>query len=74
MYFVETFFAVVFSSLEPRESPTLHCANIQVVNCEDLKNTLQEHFEKAYQVKMYQHWFCGQTPGMDICYVGRLGL
>ncbi|XP_034740804.1 kallikrein-8-like [Etheostoma cragini] len=53
---------------KPGESPTLHCADIEVVNCADLKNNLQKDFPKVYQVKVYQHWFCGQTPKMDICY------
>ncbi|XP_059188523.1 kallikrein-6-like [Centropristis striata] len=53
---------------KPGNSPTLHCADVEVVDCEDLKNTLQEHFPKAYQVKVYQHWFCGQTANVDICY------
>lgn len=73
LYFAETF-QCCFSSLEPSKSPTLHCANIEVINCEDLKNTLQEYFPKVNQVKVYQHWFCGQTPKMDICYVGWHGL
>ncbi|XP_035856797.1 kallikrein-6-like isoform X1 [Sander lucioperca] len=53
---------------KPSVSPTLHCADVNVVNCTDLINTLQKDFPKAYQVKVYQHWFCGQTPKMDICY------
>uniref|UniRef100_A0A3B4YXA6 Peptidase S1 domain-containing protein n=1 Tax=Seriola lalandi dorsalis TaxID=1841481 RepID=A0A3B4YXA6_SERLL len=56
------------SSLEPGKSPVLHCADIDVVDCEDLKKTLQQNFQKVYRVKKYQHWFCGQTPGIDICY------
>uniref|UniRef100_A0A3P9B8G0 Peptidase S1 domain-containing protein n=1 Tax=Maylandia zebra TaxID=106582 RepID=A0A3P9B8G0_9CICH len=36
--------------LEPGESPSLHCAETEVVSCTD-----------------YQHWFCGQSPGKDIC-------
>ncbi|XP_076585792.1 kallikrein-6-like [Chaetodon auriga] len=53
---------------KPGNSPTLHCADIDVVSCDDLKNTLQKHFQAVYQVKVYQHWFCGQKPGVDICY------
>uniref|UniRef100_A0A8P4GLM1 Peptidase S1 domain-containing protein n=1 Tax=Dicentrarchus labrax TaxID=13489 RepID=A0A8P4GLM1_DICLA len=53
---------------KPSSSPTLHCADIEVVSCENLNKTLQAHFPKVYQVKQYQHWFCGQTPGVDICY------
>ncbi|XP_040891114.1 kallikrein-8-like [Toxotes jaculatrix] len=53
---------------KPGRSPDLHCADIEVVDCEDLKKTLQTNFQQVYQVKDCQHWFCGQTPGMDICY------
>ncbi|KAI9529100.1 hypothetical protein NQZ68_013407 [Dissostichus eleginoides] len=53
---------------KPSASPTLHCADINIVDCEDLINTLQKDFPKVYPVKVYQHWFCGQTPGKDICY------
>ncbi|XP_044042604.1 kallikrein-8-like isoform X1 [Siniperca chuatsi] len=53
---------------KPSKSPTLHCADIDVVSCENLNNTLQKKFQQVYQVKVYQHWFCGQTPGVDICY------
>ncbi|XP_023284871.1 kallikrein-8-like [Seriola lalandi dorsalis] len=53
---------------KPGKSPVLHCADIDVVDCEDLKKTLQQNFQKVYRVKKYQHWFCGQTPGIDICY------
>lgn len=47
LYFAETF-QCCFSSLEPSKSPALHCANIEVVNCEDLKNTLKEYFPNGY--------------------------
>ncbi|XP_063736932.1 kallikrein-8-like [Eleginops maclovinus] len=53
---------------EPSASSDLHCADTNVVPCEDLRNTLQKDFPKVYQVKVYQHWFCGQTPAKDICY------
>ncbi|XP_008279179.1 kallikrein-8-like [Stegastes partitus] len=49
------------------KSPTLHCADIEVVDCEDLELTLQEKSPNVYHVKKYQHWFCGQSPGVDIC-------
>ncbi|GAA6222234.1 kallikrein-8-like [Lates japonicus] len=52
----------------PGKSDVLRCADIDVVDCEDLKTTLQENFPRVYRVKEYQHWFCGQTPGFDICY------
>uniref|UniRef100_A0AAQ6AI48 trypsin n=1 Tax=Amphiprion ocellaris TaxID=80972 RepID=A0AAQ6AI48_AMPOC len=55
-------------SLEPGKSQTLHCTDIKVVDCEDLRHTLLEKAPKVYQVKMYQHWFCGQSLGVDICY------
>uniref|UniRef100_A0A3P9BDD0 Peptidase S1 domain-containing protein n=1 Tax=Maylandia zebra TaxID=106582 RepID=A0A3P9BDD0_9CICH len=38
------------TSTEPGESPSLHCAETEVVSCTD-----------------YQHWFCGPSPGKDIC-------
>ncbi|KAM9363772.1 kallikrein-6-like [Symphorus nematophorus] len=50
------------------KASSLHCAEIDVVSCEDLNNTLQQCFKEIYKVKMYQHWFCGQSPGKDICY------
>uniref|UniRef100_A0A3Q1B5Z2 trypsin n=1 Tax=Amphiprion ocellaris TaxID=80972 RepID=A0A3Q1B5Z2_AMPOC len=53
---------------EPGKSQTLHCTDIKVVDCEDLRHTLLEKAPKVYQVKMYQHWFCGQSLGVDICY------
>ncbi|XP_070776967.1 kallikrein-6-like [Enoplosus armatus] len=53
---------------KPSKSPDLHCANITVVSCDDFKDTLQKKFPKVYQVKMSQDWFCGRTPGVDICY------
>uniref|UniRef100_A0A3B4ZG16 Peptidase S1 domain-containing protein n=1 Tax=Stegastes partitus TaxID=144197 RepID=A0A3B4ZG16_9TELE len=52
---------------EPRESPTLQCATIDVVDCNNLRNTLQNIFPNIYPVKIYQHWFCGQRAGVDIC-------
>lgn len=64
---------LLFCSPEPGESPTLHCADFKVVNCENLNKTLQQTYPHVYKVKVYQHWFCGQTPGMDICYVGCHG-
>ncbi|XP_010765080.1 kallikrein-8-like [Notothenia coriiceps] len=53
---------------KPGASPALHCADINVVDCKDLVNTLQKDFPEAYPVKAYQHWFCGQARGKDICY------
>uniref|UniRef100_A0A3Q3FRF4 trypsin n=1 Tax=Kryptolebias marmoratus TaxID=37003 RepID=A0A3Q3FRF4_KRYMA len=58
----------MLSSLEPSKSPTLHCANVNVVDCENLRNTLREKYLAFYQLKKDHHWFCGQTPGVDICY------
>ncbi|XP_036960404.1 kallikrein-6-like [Acanthopagrus latus] len=49
-------------------SPTLQCAEVDVVSCKDLNETVQKHFPRVHQVKVYQHWFCGQSPGKDICY------
>ncbi|XP_042340350.1 kallikrein-6-like [Plectropomus leopardus] len=39
--------------------------NTEVVDCEDLQNTLQTLFPKVYRVKVYQHWFCGKSPTVD---------
>ncbi|KAM8771692.1 kallikrein-6-like isoform 2-T4 [Acanthopagrus schlegelii] len=49
-------------------SPTLQCAEVDAVSCKDLNETVQKHFPQVHQVKVYQHWFCGQSPGKDICY------
>uniref|UniRef100_A0A671VZL2 Peptidase S1 domain-containing protein n=1 Tax=Sparus aurata TaxID=8175 RepID=A0A671VZL2_SPAAU len=65
MYFVET---CPSSSLERGVSVTLQCAEFDVVSCKDLNETVQKHFPQDHQVKVYQHWFCGQSPGKDICY------
>ncbi|KAM4750048.1 kallikrein-8-like [Anableps anableps] len=53
---------------KPSISPDLHCAEINAVDCNDLKNTLKEKYPHGYKIKLYQHWFCGQTPGVDICF------
>ncbi|KAK5605947.1 hypothetical protein CRENBAI_002959 [Crenichthys baileyi] len=53
----------------PSKSPDLHCAEINIVDCDELKNTLKDKYPNAYKVKMYQHWFCGQKAGVDICFV-----
>ncbi|XP_038568687.1 kallikrein-8-like [Micropterus salmoides] len=52
----------------PSKSPDLHCADITIVRCDNLKATLKKNFRKVYEVKVSQKWFCGQTPGVDICY------
>lgn len=70
MYFVET---CLSSSVERGVSVTLQCAEFSVVSCKDLNETMQKHFPQDHQVKVYQHWFCGQSPGKDICYVGWHG-
>ncbi|XP_040926474.1 chymase-like isoform X1 [Betta splendens] len=53
----------------PGSSSNLHCADIQVVDCENLKTRLQLNFPQVHRVKENQHWFCGRSPGVDICYV-----
>ncbi|MEQ2157724.1 hypothetical protein GOODEAATRI_004723 [Goodea atripinnis] len=53
---------------KPSKSPDLHCAEINIVDCDELKNTLKDKYPNAYKVKMYQHWFCGQMAGVDICF------
>ncbi|CAI5644069.1 unnamed protein product [Oreochromis niloticus] len=27
----------------------------------------KKKFPEVHRVKSYQHWFCGQSPGKDIC-------
>ncbi|XP_073333576.1 kallikrein-6-like [Pagrus major] len=49
-------------------SPTLQCAEVDVVSCDDLENSVKTNFPQVYQVKVYQHWFCGQSARKDICY------
>uniref|UniRef100_A0A669EJN3 trypsin n=1 Tax=Oreochromis niloticus TaxID=8128 RepID=A0A669EJN3_ORENI len=53
--------------LEPGKSPSLHCAETEVVSCTELNDILQKKFPEVHRVKSYQHWFCGQSPGKDIC-------
>ncbi len=75
MFYKNAFFCCYCSSSSERgKSSILHCADIDVVSCEDLKNTLREYFQKVYKVKVYQHLFCGQSHGKDVCYVGLHGL
>ncbi|XP_039469119.1 kallikrein-5-like [Oreochromis aureus] len=52
---------------KPGKSPSLHCAETEVVSCTELNDILQKKFPEVHRVKSYQHWFCGQSPGKDIC-------
>uniref|UniRef100_A0A8D3BI22 trypsin n=1 Tax=Scophthalmus maximus TaxID=52904 RepID=A0A8D3BI22_SCOMX len=56
------------SSLDPALTPKLHCADFNVVDCKSLIQTMLKDFPKQYKVKAYQHWICGQSPGVDVCY------
>ncbi|XP_078146192.1 trypsin-3-like [Centroberyx gerrardi] len=42
---------------------TLQCVNITVVDCTRLRSIKQAERSP----RLYQHWFCGQTPGVDTC-------
>ncbi|KAL3996891.1 kallikrein-5-like isoform X1 [Oreochromis niloticus] len=53
--------------IKPGKSPSLHCAETEVVSCTELNDILQKKFPEVHRVKSYQHWFCGQSPGKDIC-------
>ncbi|KAF0037033.1 hypothetical protein F2P81_009907 [Scophthalmus maximus] len=53
---------------KPALSPKLHCADFNVVDCKSLIQTMLKDFPKQYKVKAYQHWICGQSPGVDVCY------
>lgn len=61
--------AVRHKLLQTDEWPALQCADTEVVDCKEHSDILQKEFPAAFQVKKYQHWLCGQTPGMDICRV-----
>ncbi|KAM3623225.1 uncharacterized protein V6R79_008636 [Siganus canaliculatus] len=52
---------------KPGSTPDLHCADIAIVSCEDLHDTLKKKLSEGYKVRAYQHWFCGQSPGVDAC-------
>ncbi|XP_042341713.1 trypsin I-P1-like [Plectropomus leopardus] len=47
-------------------SDTLQCANIKVVDCQQLRNCLESNDPQFYADIEYQHWFCGQMPNVDI--------
>ncbi|XP_047433372.1 kallikrein-8-like [Mugil cephalus] len=57
------------NEFDPAKRPTdeLHCADIDVVDCEGFRNTRKNTNPKAYKAKEHEHWLCGQTPGKDIC-------
>ncbi|XP_047434054.1 beta-fibrinogenase brevinase-like [Mugil cephalus] len=44
------------------ESPTLQCANVNIVDCTRLRQ-IESHSNTDYE---HQHWFCGQATGRDI--------
>lgn len=51
----------------PGESTTLQCADIDIVDCQGLRNHLKNTNRFFYRKVVYQHWFCGQSPGVDVC-------
>ncbi|XP_029950058.1 cationic trypsin-like isoform X1 [Salarias fasciatus] len=55
----------------PGESRTLQCANFDIVDCTNLRNIMnidaQDPLNIFAQATRYQHWFCIQSPGKDIC-------
>ncbi|XP_068593896.1 trypsin-4-like [Cebidichthys violaceus] len=48
-------------------SKTLQCAEIGVVDCQELRSCLQKNYPKKYSAGRYQHWFCGQSCRVDTC-------
>uniref|UniRef100_A0A3Q1HFQ1 trypsin n=1 Tax=Anabas testudineus TaxID=64144 RepID=A0A3Q1HFQ1_ANATE len=54
-----------------KASPTLQCAEMDVVDCSTYKNSLKNSNNpdtiEFYNKKKYQHWFCGAAPGVDTC-------
>uniref|UniRef100_A0A3P9MS74 Cationic trypsin-like n=1 Tax=Poecilia reticulata TaxID=8081 RepID=A0A3P9MS74_POERE len=53
-----------FFSPEPGFTPVLQCANINKVSCTRLRQ--QEVAKNSWY--SHQYWFCGQTPGVDLCF------
>ncbi|MED6273747.1 hypothetical protein CHARACLAT_009669 [Characodon lateralis] len=53
-----------FTSRQPGYTPDLQCVNINKVSCTRLRE--QQLSENSWY--SYQHWFCGQTPGVDACF------
>ncbi|XP_044042595.1 snake venom serine protease BthaTL-like isoform X2 [Siniperca chuatsi] len=51
----------------PGVSHTLQCVETDIVNCQGLRNYLKNKNSFFYRKVMYQHWFCGQSPGVDVC-------
>ncbi len=51
------------------ESETLQCADIDVVDCQGLRDTLKNKNPDAYEVYKYQHWFCAKTARVDASHV-----
>uniref|UniRef100_A0A672G071 Mast cell protease 4-like n=1 Tax=Salarias fasciatus TaxID=181472 RepID=A0A672G071_SALFA len=55
----------------PGRSSTLQCANFDIVDCRKLRNIVtidaQNPLNVEDQARLYQSWFCIQSPGRDIC-------
>lgn len=47
------------------ESPTLQCANIDVVSCQNFLNCLKTNQPDFYKKHSFQHLFCGQSSVAD---------
>ncbi|XP_005812773.2 trypsin-like [Xiphophorus maculatus] len=55
-------FGDYFTTRQPGYSPVLQCANINKVSCNRFRQQLAPN-----SWHIHQHWFCGQTPGVDLC-------
>ncbi|XP_008432381.1 cationic trypsin-like [Poecilia reticulata] len=53
-----------FTTRQPGFTPVLQCANINKVSCTRLRQ--QEVAKNSWY--SHQYWFCGQTPGVDLCF------
>ncbi|XP_016519520.1 cationic trypsin-like isoform X1 [Poecilia formosa] len=54
----------VFTNRQPGHTPVLQCGIINKVRCTRLRQQ-QVAVNSWYS---YQYWFCGQTPGVDLCF------
>ncbi|KAK2810514.1 hypothetical protein Q5P01_000400 [Channa striata] len=49
------------------ESPTLQCANIDVVDCSEERKDMKKNDKKFYKRVKNDYWFCGNTSQVDVC-------
>ncbi|XP_032417856.1 cationic trypsin-like [Xiphophorus hellerii] len=54
----------VSTTRQPGFTRVLQCGNINKVSCNRLRQQIQA--ENSWYI--HQHWFCGQTPGVDLCF------